>query len=66
MKLSHEHEELRRNLTRFIAQEVNPHVDDWERDEIFPAHELFKKLGELGFLGLTKPAEYGGSGLDWS
>jgi citronellyl-CoA dehydrogenase len=66
MKLSHEHEELRRNLKRFIEAEMNPHVDAWEKDEIFPAHEVFKKLGNLGFLGLTKPVEYGGSGLDWS
>ncbi|MCZ7657526.1 MAG: acyl-CoA dehydrogenase family protein [Xanthobacteraceae bacterium] len=66
MKLTHEHEELRRNLERFIEQEVNPHVDAWEAAEIFPAHDLFKKLGGLGFLGLTKPTEYGGSGLDWS
>ena len=66
MKLTHEHEELRRNLTRFIEQDVNPHVDEWEKAEIFPAHELFKKLGDLGFLGLTKPVEYGGAGLDWS
>ena len=66
MKLSHEHEELRRNLKRFIEQEVNPHVDEWEEAEIFPAHQVFKRLGELGFLGLTKPTEYGGSGLDWS
>jgi len=66
MKLTHEHEELRRNLKRFIEQEVNPHVDEWEKAEIFPAHQVFKRLGELGFLGLTKPAEYGGSGLDWS
>ena len=66
MKLTHEHEELRRNLTRFIEQEINPHVDAWEAAEIFPAHALFKKMGELGFLGLTKPVAYGGSGLDWS
>jgi citronellyl-CoA dehydrogenase len=66
MKLTHEHEELRRNLRRFIDQEINPYVDEWEAAEIFPAHELFRKMGKLGFLGLTKPVEYGGSGLDWS
>jgi citronellyl-CoA dehydrogenase len=66
MKLTHEHEELRRNLKRFIDAEINPRVDEWEAEEIFPAHEVFKKLGGLGFLGLTKPPEYGGSGLDWS
>ncbi|HXF47030.1 MAG TPA: acyl-CoA dehydrogenase family protein [Burkholderiaceae bacterium] len=66
MQLTHEHEELRRNLKRFIDHEINPYVDEWEEAEIFPAHELFRKMGKLGFLGLTKPVEYGGSGLDWS
>jgi len=66
MQLTHEHEELRRNLKRFIDNEVNPYVDEWEAAECFPAHELFRKMGRLGFLGLTKPVAYGGSGLDWS
>jgi citronellyl-CoA dehydrogenase len=33
---------------------------------VIPAHELFKKLGDLGCLGLNKPAEFGGQGLDYS
>jgi len=66
MQFTHEHEELRRNLRRFIDHEINPHVDEWEEAEIFPAHEVFKKLGRLGFLGLTKPVAHGGAGLDWS
>ncbi|MCZ0737378.1 acyl-CoA dehydrogenase family protein [Phreatobacter sp. AB_2022a] len=61
-----EHEEVRRSLQKFIATEVNPHVDEWEKAGIFPAHTLFKKLGDLGFLGLNKPVEYGGQGLDYS
>jgi citronellyl-CoA dehydrogenase len=61
-----EHEEVRRSLQKFIAAEINPHVDAWEEAGIFPAHELFKKLGNLGFLGLQKPIEYGGQGLDYS
>ncbi len=63
---SHEHQELQRTLKRFIDQEINPHVEEWEAAEAFPAHELFKKLGDLGLLGLTKPVEYGGLGLDYS
>ncbi len=63
---THEHEELRRNLKRFIEAEINPHVDEWEAAEIFPAHEVFKKMGDLGFLGLTKPEAFGGMGLDYS
>jgi len=66
MIFTHEHEELRRSLRRFIDNEINPFVDEWEAAEIFPAHDLFRKLGKLGFLGLTKPVDYGGSGLDWS
>lgn len=66
MLITHEHEELERNLKRFIDQEINPHVDEWEAAEQFPAHEVFRKLGDLGFLGLTKPTEYGGLGLDYS
>ena len=66
MQFTQEHEEIRRNLKRFIEAEINPHVDEWEAAEQFPAHEVFKKLGDLGMLGLTKPEAYGGSGLDWS
>ncbi len=66
MQLTHEHEELKRNLKRFIEDEINPHVDEWEAAEMFPAHEVFGKLGDLGYLGLTKPETYGGSGLDYS
>ena len=61
-----EHDELRRSLQKFIAAEINPHVDEWEKAGIFPAHELFKKMGSLGFLGLNKPEAFGGAGLDYS
>ncbi len=66
MQFSHEHEEIRRTLKRVIDNEINPHVDEWEKAEQFPAHEVFKKLGDLGLLGLTKPEAYGGAGLDYS
>ncbi|MDB5953478.1 acyl-CoA dehydrogenase family protein [Ramlibacter sp.] len=66
MQYSHEHLELQKTLQRFIADEINPQVDEWEAAEIFPAHQVFKRLGDLGLLGLTKPQEYGGAGLDWS
>ncbi len=66
MQLTHEHEEIRRTLKRFITDEINPHVDEWEAAEAFPAHEVFKKLGDLGLLGLTKPTDYGGMALDYS
>ncbi len=66
MQYTHEHLEIQNTLKRFIEAEINPHVDEWEEAEIFPAHEVFKKLGNLGLLGLTKPEAYGGAGLDYS
>jgi citronellyl-CoA dehydrogenase len=66
MQFTHEHLELQKTLKRFIDEEINPHVDDWEEAEIFPAHQVFKRLGDLGLLGLTKPEAFGGAGLDYS
>ena len=66
MQYTHEHLEIQKTLKRFIDAEINPHVDEWETAEIFPAHAVFKQLGKLGLLGLTKPEAYGGAGLDYS
>ncbi|MDD0813125.1 acyl-CoA dehydrogenase family protein [Curvibacter sp. HBC28] len=66
MQFTHEHREIQNTLKRFIDAEINPHVDAWEEAEMFPAHEVFKKMGQLGLLGLTKPEAYGGAGLDYS
>jgi len=66
MQFTQEHEELKRTVERFVENEINPHVDEWEAAGIFPAHQLFKKLGDLGLLGLTRPEAYGGAGLDYS
>lgn len=66
MQLTHEHREIQKTLKRFIDEQINPHVDEWEAAEIFPAHEIFKQMGNLGLLGLTKPEAYGGAGLDYS
>ena len=66
MQFTHEHREIQKTLKRFIDEEINPHVDEWEAAEMFPAHEVFKKMGNLGLLGLCKPEEYGGQGLDYS
>ncbi len=66
MQYTHEHLEIQKTLKRYIAEHINPHVDEWEAAEIFPAHEVFKGLGKLGLLGLCKPEEYGGMGLDYS
>jgi len=59
-----EHEELRESLRSFIEREIRPHAPDWEAAEEFP-RELFTRMGELGFLGLKYPEEYGGQGGDY-
>ncbi|RNL63524.1 acyl-CoA dehydrogenase family protein [Zhongshania marina] len=66
MILTEEHEAIRQTTAKFIDVEINPYADKWEADGIFPAHELFKKMGDLGLLGICKPLEYGGMGLDYS
>ena len=66
MKMTPEHEALANTVRRFMEEEINPFVDEWEEAEMFPAHEVFKKAGELGLLGVTKPEKYGGLGLDYT
>jgi citronellyl-CoA dehydrogenase len=59
------HQIFRESVRRFIDQEINPYVDEWEEAELFPAHEVFKKAGDLGLLGLSYPEEYGGMAADY-
>jgi citronellyl-CoA dehydrogenase len=66
MQFNEQHEQLRKTVTKFVEQEINPHVDAWEKAETFPAHTVFKKLGQLGLLGVKYPEEFGGLGLDFS
>jgi citronellyl-CoA dehydrogenase len=66
MIYTEQHRELMRSVGKFCETEINPHVDEWERDGIFPAHEVFKKMGNQGFLGIHKPEKFGGLGLDYS
>jgi acyl-CoA dehydrogenase len=56
-----EHEELRATVSRFVAKEIAPHVDEWEQAREFP-RELYGRCAELGFLGLKFPERYGGQG----
>ncbi len=60
-----EHDMFRQTIRTFIEREINPHVEEWEAAEIYPAHQIIGKLGELGALGLTYPEEYGGMGADY-
>ncbi|HEX5515898.1 MAG TPA: acyl-CoA dehydrogenase family protein, partial [Gammaproteobacteria bacterium] len=66
MRLTPEHKSLSESVKKFVATEINPYVEAWEQEGMFPAHQLFKKMGDLGFLGITKPEQFGGMGLDWS
>ena len=61
-----DHLELQRSARKLIESDINPHVDQWEADGIFPAHQVFRKFGDLGLLGITKPAAFGGLELDYS
>ena len=66
MQFTPEHRALSDTVVRFIEHEINPHVPEWEAAGEFPSHAVFKKLGDLGLLGLKYPTEYGGAGLDFS
>ena len=60
---SDEHDQLRESIRRFALKELAPHAEEWE-ETTFP-NWVFKRMGELGFLGLDKPVEYGGQGGDY-
>jgi citronellyl-CoA dehydrogenase len=66
MKLSPEHRQIADIVKRFVQKEINPFVSEWEAAQEFPSHQIFKKLGDLGLLGLKYPEEFGGAGLDFS
>jgi alkylation response protein AidB-like acyl-CoA dehydrogenase len=58
-----EHEQLRESISSFCQKELAPHSEEWEVTT-FP-DSVFRRMGELGFLGLDKPVEYGGQGGDY-
>ena len=59
-----EHDMFRKAVRQFVEKELNPHCDEWEKAGTWPAHDVLKKMGDLGFLGLSYPAEYGGQEAD--
>jgi citronellyl-CoA dehydrogenase len=61
-----EHKALYESVSKFVADEINPHMDDWEEAGMLPAHELFPRLAAQGWLGITRAEKYGGLALDWS
>ncbi len=66
MLYTEEHDEIKQMVRDFVDNEINPYADEWEEAKMFPAHEVFKKLGELGLLGLNRSEADGGLGLDYS
>src|ERR1043165_5776744 len=58
-----EHDRLRESIGRFVEKELAPHAEEWE-ETTFP-DSIFPRMGELGFLGLSYPEEYGGQGGDY-
>jgi alkylation response protein AidB-like acyl-CoA dehydrogenase len=55
---------IAQSIKDFAAKYIKPYMMEWDEHQIFPI-ELFKKLGEMGFMGVLVPQEYGGSGLDY-
>ena len=66
MHFTESHDLFRRTVREFVQSEIDPHADRWEAEGTFPAHELFRKMGELGLLGLEYDPAYGGGGADHS
>ena len=58
-----EHDALRESIRAFATKELAPHAEEWEQTT-FPDW-VFRRMGELGFLGLDKPERYGGQGGDY-
>ncbi len=65
MYFSKGHDQVRRAVRDFVNKEINPYVDVWEDEGAAPLHDLFRKMGDLGFLGIRYDPEYGGQGLDY-
>jgi len=60
--LSEEQQLLKKTVREFAEAEIGPHAREWDEKQEFP-REVFKKLGELGLMGVVWPAQYGGSGM---
>jgi citronellyl-CoA dehydrogenase len=66
MQWTHEHQSLYDTTKKFVEEQINPHLDAWEREGLWPAREVLRGMGELGLLGIAKPESVGGLGLDYS
>ena len=59
-----EHDLFRQSLREFLSREVSPNIEVWEKAGKIPK-SIWKKMGDMGFLGLSFPEKYGGSDLDF-
>ena len=66
MLYNEEHLSLINTVQDFAVNEIHPFIQEWEETGMFPAHSIFKKLGAIDLLGITKSKTYGGMGLDYS
>ncbi len=64
LNYTEEHKMFRDTLRKFVANELVPHVEEWEEAGIVP-RSAWQKMGQQGFLGTTVPVEYGGPGADF-
>ena len=55
---------IAQSIKDFAEKNIRPNIMEWDEAQIFPV-DLFKKLGEMGFMGVLVPEEYGGSGLGY-
>ena len=65
LELTEEQQQLRQTVREFAEKEIAPHVREWDQGAVFPA-EIIRQLGELGFLGIPFPEQYGGAGLGYA
>ena len=56
---------MQKTVKSIIDNDINPYVDEWEASGQYPAKTVFKKLAAAGLLGVNKPVEYGGMGLNF-
>ncbi len=63
-ELSEEQRVIRRSVREFAEREIRPHVMEWDEAQTFP-REIIRQLGQMGFMGITFPAAYGGAGLGY-
>ena len=64
IQYTEDHRIFRESVRKFLAKEVTPFAEEWEEAGIVP-REIWKKMGDMGFLCMDVPEEYGGYGADW-